>query len=997
MPAEGVLEQLAAATGAPDAHVKSGKDEPRVLLVTTVDVGGGTSDRIEVRAGQNPEDVARAFCLRHNLPEGIVGPLAQHLEQNLRKAASRRLAGGSQKSNNSSSTPSADGGLDPPQPTKSPKLPLQHDQQAGAEHGSGGPGTGGKPVLSFGSGMDDRVYEQLSSKLMDGSQAPSARRGNWVNATEVLSGMNSKRSSSNISNPPGPGGPYPYDKQPTSPGPSPRNRDSVHLRLYATAQEKAARLEERRRMAKAEQVAAIQASRSSISWISAEMMRGRGAGGMYDNYGEMLYSEGVEALMARLKRAELERRAREDREMDGATFVPTITKKAWELKQRERSSCSTLAGDGSMGASSAEDFEKWQRLHMRGIRKSTQERMDSLRAQREEAELAECTFKPRINKNSDALMTERAETLKALNITHHEQLFADALRRQAKMEELQRWYPDGVTFQPQVNKDPRAQEYLRRSWDRQSKQGPPAEGSPQMGTPPSVVERLYAEAERKQAKLEQQRQLLHGPIDPVTNKPLFVPQTGRGPRGNHARNALNGRHIGEVLYQVAQDQATKRAAKEEEERLAAAEEAAKSRTTAVSQKLFTDLKLKRFRQIFEYLDEEGSGELDLLGALGRSPPFASPEAPPCRQPRVDNLDGEVLVDVEAAASVWARANGLLVLSNEEQHGANGSQQGGSFGRGTSTGSADGAAPTSVTNSAAPGTPRRQASFGSAAFGATLAGPCPPLRIEMFMSCMEEALKLRRGPRAYLVPSPSAKQAPAHTFRPAINPRSRALAAKSRPDTSSAFELLYRVAAKTAERLEALRREKDAAGMADCTFQPQLNINKNRSQKHARSASHDTSGFRAAAAGIAAAAERGQAADAERLDLQQQLQHLRMAAETAVDVQARLLAEAAAAAGGEGGSAVGVDEELERFSLLEKELRDMQALTQVAIDDHDRQQQLLQAQAAQMQAHQQQQQPRNGSGGGAGQAVSGSLQDLAHVLGVSSWDAAAATGGPRASA
>lgn len=70
--------------------------EPRVLLVTTVDIGGGASERIEVRHGEHAEDVARAFCGRHGLPDAIVGPLAAHLEENLKKAAGARglLPGG---------------------------------------------------------------------------------------------------------------------------------------------------------------------------------------------------------------------------------------------------------------------------------------------------------------------------------------------------------------------------------------------------------------------------------------------------------------------------------------------------------------------------------------------------------------------------------------------------------------------------------------------------------------------------------------------------------------------------------------------------------------------------------------------------------------------------------------------------------------------------------------------------------------------------------------
>ncbi|EFJ40059.1 hypothetical protein VOLCADRAFT_120064 [Volvox carteri f. nagariensis] len=991
------------------------KDEPRVLLVTTVDVGGGISERIEVRVGEIPEDVARAFCRRYNLPDAIVGPLATHLEDNLRKAAANH-AGGDGKTGHDDgrrdSARGADGGrggpMDARHSARSPSKrlsPAQQDMAGVPNAGDGGTGPannssgGGAPApaakFSFGSGMDERFYQQLSNKLLDESQAPSARRGNWVSASEVLSGggggaagsgggsgsgggggsgHNSKRSSTGHGNH-HPGGPYSYGKNNMA-GPTLRDRDSVYLRLYATAQERAVRLEERRRAANAEVVAALTQRRSTMSWISAEMMRGRGANGAYDNYGEMLYAEGVEALMARLKRAEAERKAREAREMDGATFAPAITKKAWELKQRERNSnCAAAAGMSAGGMEAVEEYEKWQRLHMRGVRKSTQERLEQLRQQREAAEVAECTFRPRINKNSDLLMMERSEALKQLNLTHYEQLFADAQRRQMKLEDLRNWYPEGVTFQPQVNKDPRALEYLQRSWDKlkhphqpQSSNGNAPAGStaaltstastctgggaagvgPGGSQVPPVVARLYAEAERKQAKLEAARQAANGPIDPVTHKPLFQPDCGRGPRGalGHSRSSRRGGHIGEHLYRTAQDLAAKRAAAEEAEQRAAVEAATRSRTTQVSQRIFTDLKLKRFRQIFEYLDENGSGSLDLLAVLGRSPPLEQPDAEPSRHPRADNLDSEVLLDVEAAADVWARANGMMLTSNN-----NGNKP-----------------PRSSATSQQLCGPS-----GSGCGGMLLSGPCPPMSIEMFMSCMEEALRLRRGPRAYLVPSPPAKQETSHTFRPSINPRSRALAAKSRPETASTFELLHRVAAKTAERLEVLRRRKEEAGMAGCTFQPQLNSNRNslggRVSNRSLSASHtvslDPSAFALAAAGIAAAADESPTsrlratvaaaadAEAERRDLQQHLQHLRIAADAALDMQVQLMQHQQQ--GGEGEcDGQDVDDDLERFTLLEQELRDMQALTQVAIDDHDRQQQLLrQAAEAAQQQHQHQ--------------------------------------------
>lgn len=59
------------------------EDGRPTLLVTTVDIGEGRAGRVEVRAGDDPVDVARAFCSRHGLPDAIVMPLALHLEENL--------------------------------------------------------------------------------------------------------------------------------------------------------------------------------------------------------------------------------------------------------------------------------------------------------------------------------------------------------------------------------------------------------------------------------------------------------------------------------------------------------------------------------------------------------------------------------------------------------------------------------------------------------------------------------------------------------------------------------------------------------------------------------------------------------------------------------------------------------------------------------------------------------------------------------------------------
>lgn len=63
-----------------------------LLLVTTVDIGDGKADRIEVRQGDVPLEVANAFVSKHGLPTAVVPRLAMHLEENLLKVEVQRRA-----------------------------------------------------------------------------------------------------------------------------------------------------------------------------------------------------------------------------------------------------------------------------------------------------------------------------------------------------------------------------------------------------------------------------------------------------------------------------------------------------------------------------------------------------------------------------------------------------------------------------------------------------------------------------------------------------------------------------------------------------------------------------------------------------------------------------------------------------------------------------------------------------------------------------------------
>jgi len=62
-------------------------EEAPLILVTTVDIGEGRSDCIEVRQGEDPLNLAIAFVEKHALPVAITDALAQHLRDNLLEAA----------------------------------------------------------------------------------------------------------------------------------------------------------------------------------------------------------------------------------------------------------------------------------------------------------------------------------------------------------------------------------------------------------------------------------------------------------------------------------------------------------------------------------------------------------------------------------------------------------------------------------------------------------------------------------------------------------------------------------------------------------------------------------------------------------------------------------------------------------------------------------------------------------------------------------------------
>jgi len=188
----------------------------------------------------------------------------------------------------------------------------------------------------------------------------------------------------------------------------------VFERLYEHAITLRHKLEDKKHQVELEKEEALTSNKQHMSWISQEMMRQRNSG-PYENYGEMLYAESLEGLARRRQKAERERADRAAEELSSATFQPEISRLAQQLWSRQ---------DGS-------SVPAWQRLS-KARKSKTAERLDMLRKEKEEAETRECTFKPAISKRSDKLMSDRSDTLKSLNLSAHQQLYQDSLRRQQK-------------------------------------------------------------------------------------------------------------------------------------------------------------------------------------------------------------------------------------------------------------------------------------------------------------------------------------------------------------------------------------------------------------------------------------------------------------------------------------------------------------------------------------------------------------------------------------
>ncbi|KAK9799846.1 hypothetical protein WJX73_009342 [Symbiochloris irregularis] len=359
------------------------------LLVTTVDIGDGKAASIELHEGDDPVEVAQAFCKTHGLPDGVVAPLAAHLQEHLLQEA---------------------------------PLGLEDPRQSGI-------GTGEGP--SRRSSDSDLRLPRTSTGITRMSKKQEAQRKLQRHLLEKqLSGVH--RGQAHLMPVLGVGG-----QKGGSPvkSPSKDKRSSEgsgedrYERLYKLAAELATKHEQaRNEKMRAAQDLTNQAQRS-ITWRSQQLTKGRDQGEC-GNSGERMHLEALLDLQRREERAARARAQQAEQELAELTLTPQISRMAQALRRE---------GQG----------HSFERLNKRSTH-TLQDRMQALRQEMREREVLECTFRPTINGPSSR-QRFAGTIVEGPRTSHFEALYEDAIARAAKAQEAATQMPSpDYTFRPKL-------------------------------------------------------------------------------------------------------------------------------------------------------------------------------------------------------------------------------------------------------------------------------------------------------------------------------------------------------------------------------------------------------------------------------------------------------------------------------------------------------------------------------------------------------------------
>eukprot|EP00756_Hemistasia_phaeocysticola_P010610 Hpha_TRINITY_DN15032_c3_g1::TRINITY_DN15032_c3_g1_i1::g.124214::m.124214 len=103
--------------------------ERSLVLLLTVDLGGGRNEVLSLRATDDPEGVAAAFVVQHGLPGAVTWPLAQRCRDSLQRATERRRLRASAQAPAAAEVSPVARRPAPRRPPPSPPDPPPHYQQ----------------------------------------------------------------------------------------------------------------------------------------------------------------------------------------------------------------------------------------------------------------------------------------------------------------------------------------------------------------------------------------------------------------------------------------------------------------------------------------------------------------------------------------------------------------------------------------------------------------------------------------------------------------------------------------------------------------------------------------------------------------------------------------------------------------------------------------------------------------------------------------------------
>ena len=616
------------------------------MLVTTVDISPGVSVQLSVFPGDDPGSVAEAFCAAHGLVESVVGPLTEHIEENLREEAAGVGVGGGDPSPGDvevdvvrmvgealerKRTSTQDMGKANDGETTGDQ---NGDQNGDHEHQGSRPVSGSQELMNRANEAVAEVAAALESLGL------GERYLNAINNSGKTSGVRPAAMSSSLAAEFYGTAQLPTTLQRTEE----EERVQAAERLYADHFRKERMLEEQRRIQDLEDQLKMQ--QAHCTEASRAMAAHRTAEG-YASYGERLYKEGVEDAQKR-EALRLQAHAEQvEREMADVTFHPQISKLAQSLKARAKER-----------TEEATKMTAHQRLYHANATAEAKRlaRHEAIRREQEELEMKECSFHPQLSKKSERMMERRrlattGSGAASNGLQTYDRLHYQGAHQKANWEVKKELMalPEEATFRPEIN-----QASIKRA-ARFNKDGPA-----------DVAERLLIRGQVYQERLEQTRAELSVDIDPVTGQKLFHPVVSkRVPKNRTASKGLSddanasGIAVGEHLYQEALESAKRIQESREETYRQVDSDASKTHVNAVSHRMMERLKRERIQAVFAYLartpvDCMPPESIDIVAVVSN-------------ERFMDTIDPEVRADVELAAKI---AMQRVLMEDGDNHETN---------------------------------------------------------------------------------------------------------------------------------------------------------------------------------------------------------------------------------------------------------------------------------------------------------------------------------------